>query len=373
MFHAHAVWAFFCAENPHQEEATAVGKKIRWAGVWMMCFMVLLGCATTETPSNPSEQKQENAEKKGAKKPQKIKILLDWTPNTNHTGIYAAKEKGYFTEEGLEVEIVPPGMGATDALVASGEVAFGVSYQEAVTFARAEGLPLVSIAAVIQHNTSGFASRKEKNITTPKQFEGKTYGGWGAPVEEATLNALMKKDGADAKKVKTVNVGNLDFFTAIEKDIDFMWIYYGWTGIEAEQRNVPLQMVWLTDYDAALDYYTPVIVTSEQMIQQQPETVRSMVRALTRGYTDAIREPQATAESLLKAEPSLNRKLVLQSADWLSSRYQAEATRWGEQKEKVWSDYADWLRNAGVLKKEFDPQKAFTNEFLPQSETGGKR
>ncbi len=89
---------------------------------------------------------------------QKVSITLDWTPNTNHTGIYVAKELGYFKEQGLEVDILQPGQNITDQIVATGKSEFGVSYQENVIRARSENIPLVSIAAVIQHNTSGFAS-----------------------------------------------------------------------------------------------------------------------------------------------------------------------------------------------------------------------
>ena len=91
---------------------------------------------------------------------QKVTFVLDWTPNTNHTGIYAAKAQGFFEEQGLDVEIIQPSEGTSDSIVASGSAQFGISYQESVTFARAEGIPLVSLAAVIQHNTSGFASLK---------------------------------------------------------------------------------------------------------------------------------------------------------------------------------------------------------------------
>lgn len=88
--------------------------------------------------------------------------MLDWTPNTNHTGLYVAKEKGYFKQEGLDVNIVKPGETGADQLVASGKAEFGVGYQEGITQARIQGVPIVSIAAIIQHNTSGFASPVEK-------------------------------------------------------------------------------------------------------------------------------------------------------------------------------------------------------------------
>jgi ABC-type nitrate/sulfonate/bicarbonate transport system substrate-binding protein len=296
----------------------------------------------------------------------KVQLVLDWTPNTNHTGLYVAKELGYFEEEGLDVDIIPPGEAGADALVASGEAQFGVSYQEGVTQARVNGVPIVSIAAVIQHNTSGFASPADKGIKTPKDFEGHTYGGWGSPVEGAMIESLMKEAGGDFSKVEIASVGDSDFFTAMEKDIDFQWIYYGWTGIEAELRNVPLNIVWLTDYSEKLDYYTPVLVTSEKLIDENPELVKKFLKAAAKGYQYAIDNPEKAADVLLKAVPELNKDLVVASQKWLSPRYAEGAPRWGEQKREVWVNYADWMSEHGLLEGEFDADKAFTNEFLPE-------
>ncbi|WP_059173110.1 ABC transporter substrate-binding protein [Bacillus sp. FJAT-27445] len=310
-----------------------------------------------------------SGDKKGegtAKSLKKVKIVLDWAPNTNHTGIYVAKEKGYFKKHGLDVDIILPGEAGADQLVASGKSEFGVSYQESITQARIQGVPLVSVAAVIQHNTSGFASPKAKNITSPKDFAGKTYGGWGSPVEKAVLSLLMKQENADVDKVKIINMGDSDFFTAVKRDIDFAWIYYAWTGIEAELRNEPINMVYLTDHSEKLDYYTPVIATNEKMIKNDPKIVEAFVASVSEGYQFAIKNPSESADILLKAVPDLDPELVKKSQEWLAPKYQDDAKRWGEQKLEIWENYSQWMFENGLLEKELDAEKAFTNEFLPE-------
>ncbi|SHG71474.1 ABC-type nitrate/sulfonate/bicarbonate transport system, substrate-binding protein [Thermosyntropha lipolytica DSM 11003] len=294
-----------------------------------------------------------------------VTVILDWFPNTNHTGLYVAKEKGFYEEEGLEVKIVNPGEGGTAQLIAAGKGDFGISYQEEVTYARAEDIPVVAIAAVIQHNTSGFASPADRNIKNPKDFEGKTYGGWGSPMENAMLKALMDKYGADFSKVNIINIGTADFFTSLEKDIDFAWIYYGWTGIEAELKNIPLNFIKLRDEHEALDFYTPVIITSEEKIKNNPELVKKFMRATARGYQFSIENPEQAAAILLKAAPELNSQLVKKSQQYLAAEYQADAPRWGEMKKEVWQKFADFMYQNGLIKKNIDPAKAFTNEFLP--------
>lgn len=297
--------------------------------------------------------------------PTKVTVVLDWVPNTNHTGLYVAKEQGYYAEEGLDVEIIQPTAGGTAQLIAAGQGDFGVSYQEEVTLARSSDVPVKSVAAVIQHNTSGFASHQNRNIKTPRDFEGKKYGGWGSPVEMAMIKALMDKHGGDVKKVEEVNIGTADFFSSIEKDVDFAWIYYGWTGIEAELRQVPLDIIMLKDEEPALDFYTPVLIASEKTLQDKPELVKRFLKATARGYRFAIENPDASADILLKHAPELNPELVKASQRWLSPRYQDDAPEWGMQKPEVWQAYAKWMFERGLLPREIDAVAAFSNEFLP--------
>lgn len=327
--------------------------------VLTLVVVILTACSSNEQGASSKENEEELKE---------VSIVLDWTPNTNHTGLYVAKEKGYFKEQGLDVEILMPGETGANQLVASGKAEFGVSAQEALTHARVQDIPIVSIAAVIQHNTSGFASPKDKNITSPADYEGKTYGGWGAPVEKAVLSSLMKQEDADVEKVDIVNMGNTDFFTAVKRDVDFAWIYYGWTGVEAELRGQELNMQYLTDYSEKLDYYTPILTTNESMINENPETVSSFITAASKGYTFAKDNPEDAASILIDAVPDLDEELVKASQKWLSPKYQDDAEQWGIQEKETWKNYSDWMYNNNLLEEQLQVEDAFTNEFLPNKE-----
>lgn len=318
-------------------------------------LLSLIGCSDNAT--DDSEPAKEN---------QKITVLLDWLPNTNHTGLYVAKDKGFYAEEGLDVEIAQPGDGGTAQLIAAGKGDFGVSYQEEVTVARSKDIPIVALAAVIQHNTSGFASPADKNIKTPADFEGKTYGGWGSPAETAMIKALMEKYNADADKVNMVNIGSADFFTSVEKDVDFAWIFWGWTGIEADVRNFDLNFIKLKDEHEALDFYTPVLIANEDMISKNPDLVKKFLQATAKGYELAIKNPDEAAQILLDNVPELNPELVNASQVYLAGQYQSDAANWGEMKLEVWQKYADFMYENNLIEKNIDPDKAFTNEFLPE-------
>ncbi|NLV16355.1 MAG: ABC transporter substrate-binding protein [Syntrophomonadaceae bacterium] len=297
----------------------------------------------------------------------KVTVLLDWTPNTNHTGVYAAQALGYYAEEGLEIEIIQSGAGSPAQLVASGQGDIAFSYQEEVTVARTTGLPIKGIAAVIQHNTSGFAAPVSKNIKSPRDFEGKKYGGWGSPAEEAMIKALMNQTKADFSKVEMVNIGSADFFTSVQRDVDFAMIFWGWAGIESELRNIPLDYLSIRDYSDALDFYSPVLVASETTISERSEMLTHFMRATSRGYDYCINNPQEAGEILLSAVPELNRDLVLHSQAYLAEEYQSDAERWGLMSGERWQRYADWMYSQGLIEKQLEFGQAFTNEFLPEA------
>jgi ABC-type nitrate/sulfonate/bicarbonate transport system substrate-binding protein len=296
-----------------------------------------------------------------------VTIMLDWVPNTNHTGIFVAEAEGYFEEAGLDVEIIQPGEVYPEAAVVSGAADFGISHQEMVTLARADGAPVVSIAAILQHNTSGFAAAARLNVSSPSDFEGLRYGAWGSPFEEPTLKVLMGCDGGDFSKLDMVNTGFADPLALIdEEQIDIAWIFYGWQAFQAQQQGVDIDVLMMEDYfDCIPDYYTPVVITSEDTIADKPEVVRAFMKAVSRGYDFATRNPGEAAVLLLNAVPELDVELVKASQDWLSQYYLAEAPRWGEQKESVWRGYSDWMFENGILSTPISAADAFTNEFLP--------
>ena len=296
-----------------------------------------------------------------------VTLMLDWVPNTNHTGIFVAEANGYFEDAGLDVRIIQPGEVYPEAAVVGGSADFGISFQEQVTLARADNVPIVSIAAVLQHNTSGFASLVELDVAGPKDFEGLRYGAYGNPFETPTLKVLMECAGGDFDKLEIVNTGYADPLALIaEKKTDLAWIFYAWQGFQAEQQGIDIDVVMMKDwFDCIPDYYTPVVIASEDTISNRPDVVRAFTGALSRGYEFAVQNPDEAADLLIAAVPELDPELVKASQNWISQYYRAEAPRWGEQKESIWRGYADWMVKNDILQNSISGKDAFTNEFLP--------
>ncbi|WP_212758618.1 ABC transporter substrate-binding protein [Paenibacillus sinopodophylli] len=330
-------------------------RSLKLLAVGVVATGILAGCGSNEKGA-------------GAAKTESVTVILDWTPNTNHTGLYVALEKGYYSAEGLDVDIIQPAEGTTATLIAAGKGDFGVSYQEDVTYALTskDPLPIKAVATLIQHNTSGFAAPKDKNITSAKDFEGKVYGGWGSPSEEAVLKAVMEKNGADFGKLQQVDIGSDDFFAATSKNIDFAWIFEGWTGIEAKIKGVDINYIAARDLDPALDYYTPILIAGNKLLKENPEKVQKFLKATEEGYQYAIEHPEDSADILLKYAPEIDKTLAVESQKFLADEYIADSPAWGQMKEQVWSAYAQFLKDKGLIEKELVVSDAFTNEFLPQ-------
>ena len=303
----------------------------------------------------------------GTDGPETVTVILDYVANTNHTGMFVALYQGYYAEEGLEGNIIEPTEGATATLMAVGKGDFGISYQEDVTIARtsADPLPIKAIAAIIQHNTSGFATYEGKGIKSPKDFEGKTYAGWGGPGEEAVLNAVMTKDGADFSKLNMV-ISDGSGFEALKDKADIMWFYEAWDNVKCQMNDFPIDYMPVRELDERLDYYTPVIIASDDTLKNKPELVKKFLAATEKGYQYAIENPETGAAILQRYAPDYPLEMLEISQNYLADKYMEDADRWGVMKDEVWDRYTEFMMEYGVIDKLIPASDCYTNEFLPE-------
>ena len=298
---------------------------------------------------------------------EKVTFVLDWTPNTNHTGLYVAQELGYFEEAGLEVEIQQPPEDGAAVLVASGRADFGVSFQDSMAAALAgdDALPITAVASVIQHNTSGIISRAGEGMDTPKGMEGHSYATWNGAIELATLEEVVKADGGDFSKVELIPSTVTDEVSALKTNsVDSIWIFYAWAGVKTELEGLDTDYFEFADIDPVFDYYTPVIISGNKFLEENPETAKAFLGALQKGYEYAIQNPEEAAEILCKAAPELEKELVLASQQYLAEEYQAEAEYWGYIDPARWNGFYQWVNDNGLVEDPVPLDTGFTNEFL---------
>lgn len=328
-------------------------KKIVAVGLLLCMVVSLCGCGKTAKDSSKKRLK-------------KITMVLDWTPNTNHTGLYIAQEKGYFKDAGLDVSIVqPPDDGATD-LVASGGAQFGIDFQDtlAAAFSSDNPLPVTAVAAVLQHNTSGLISLEKSGIDSPKKLEGHSYATWDSPIEQKTLEYVVSKDGGDFKKVNLVSVYVEDIVASLNADIDCVWIYYGWDGIKCEQAGLDTNYLPFREMDETFDYYSPVIIGNNDYLSKNPDTAKAFLSAVRKGYEDAEKDPEEAAKILCDAVPELDENLVQDSQKYLSEQYIADAEKFGVIDADRWNRFYNWLNDNKLVDNRIPENTGFTNEYL---------
>lgn len=294
-----------------------------------------------------------------------VTLVLDYVPNTNHSGIYVAQSLGYFEAEGLKVNIIEPTDVSSATLVGINKADFGISYQEDVTYALASDDPLdiKSIAAIIQHNTSGFVSLKQKNINSIKDFEGKVYAGWNAPSEEAVIKAIMKQNDADFDKL-TITTSDGSGYASLEGQVDLIWDFEAWGMIQAKRDNYELNYFPLRELDERLDYYTPLIITNNTLIQENREVVQKFMNAISKGYNYSINHVDETVDIMMNVLSDYDRDFLYESQSFISQEYSKDSETWGLMKDEVWNNYTDFMLEYGLIDKEVKASDLYTNEFI---------
>lgn len=296
----------------------------------------------------------------------KVTFALDWTPNTNHTGLYVARERGYYKDAGIDLEIVQGPEDGADALVASGDAQFGVSFQDTMAsyVSGKDQLPVTAVASIIQHNTSGIISMKDKGITSPAKMCGHTYATWEMPIEQGVIQRCVENDGGDFSQVKMVPSTVTDEVTALKEDqVDSIWIYWAWAGEKCKLAKLDTNYFAFADIEPVFDFYTPAIIANNDFIKSDEATVKAFVDATRKGYKDCIEDPDAAAEILLKAAPELESELVHASQNYLADQYQADAEDWGVIDPKRWDAFFEWVSDQGFA----DPIEAgagMTDKFF---------
>lgn len=326
-----------------------------------LAMLVLAGCGSAGGQSTAAQPEKT-----------KITFVLDWTPNTNHTGVYVAQAKGFYEEAGLDVTIVqPPEDGAT-ALVGAGKAQFGVTGQDTLAGALAldEPLPVTAVAALLQHNTSGLIARAGEGLDRPAGLEGRVYATWNSPVELAMIRYMMEADGADYDTLTLIPNNFTDEPGALAANqVDALWVFYGWGAITADLRGFDYDFIYFKDYGQVMDYYTPIMTANTDFLAENPEAAKAFMAATAKGYEYAIENPEEAAQILIDGDNTGSLKgseeLVLASQKWMCDQYKAEVDRWGYIDPARWDAFYTWLTENDLCAKPLEPGTGFTNDFLP--------
>ena len=329
----------------------------------LMAALLLTGCGGSGSTAEGSTAVAEG--------PGEINFVLDWTPNTNHTGVYVADALGYYEEAGIKVNILQPPDDGAEALVGSGNAQFGVSFQdylEPLYEGSQKTMPVTAVAAILQHNESGIMSAKETGIESPKDMEGHTYATWQLPIEQAIIKKVMEDDGGDYSKLTLIPQSVDDEVAALKAgDIQSIWVYYGWAGVAAEVKDYPINYFAFRDITPEFDYYSPVLIANDAYLEQYPDQAKAFIEATARGYEYAVEHPSEAADILCEAVPELDSELAHASAEYLADKYIAKASQWGKFSADRWNAFYQWINdNELYVNEPVALGVGFKNDYLPE-------
>lgn len=297
--------------------------------------------------------------------PKKVTLTLDWYPNADHAGVYAAKEEGYFEDAGLDVEIRQPSdPAAVLQLVAAGRSEFGISYENEMTNAAIRDIPVKSVMAIMQEPLNSIITLKKSGITRPEDLAGKKIGYAGQSFGTAVIDTVLREAGEDPSSVEKVNVG-YDLRPALTSGrVDaIVDAYWNIEAVELKQAGFETNVIRLPEVGVP-NYNELVVATSDSYAEKNPDTVRKFVGALVKGHRYAVENPKAAKDALLKANKELDPETAKETLKLTTPIF--EADRIGYQDPKEWQAYVDWAVKNDVLKKPVEVDKVMTNEYLPK-------
>jgi ABC-type nitrate/sulfonate/bicarbonate transport system substrate-binding protein len=300
----------------------------------------------------------------------KLRLALDWTPNTNHTGFFVAREKGFYKNAGIEIDIQSPleddyattpakklELGETDLAIAPTESL--ISYRT-----KSDPFSMRAIAAILQEDASAIAVLKNSEVTRPKDLDEKSYASYGARYEDQIVKQMIKNDGGE---------GNLNLHypnklgiwnTLVDGTYDATWIFTAWEGVEAEQRGIELSTFKLGDYGIPYGY-SPVLCASEDRIANDPGILTSFLQATKRGFEFATSRPEQAAEILKPELTEHDRQhLDLLKSQTMINDFYVKDGNWGVMESNVFDPFVDWLKANDLVSDSLDADLLFTNKCL---------
>lgn len=317
----------------------------KWLNIVILLTFIIVaaGC------NGKAQPKEENG-----KKLDNISIMLDWYPNAVHSAFYVAQEKGYFKEEGLNVKIeMPADTNDPLKLAATGKVDLAISYQNQTILSKSEGIPIISVAALVRHSLDELMMKKSSGIHSPKDLEGKNVGYSSSELSEAIIKTMVEADGGDFSKVKMTDVG-WDLIPSVATDrVDaIIGGYINHEFVLLNKEGYDMKSIQNSDYDVP-DNYELVLVTGQKTFHQKRDAIKRFWKAVAKGQEEVKKNPKESLQILLDHENDsfpLDKDVETKSLEILLPRMEDDGLPFGYQEKESWEKTENWLFKKGVIK-----------------------
>jgi putative hydroxymethylpyrimidine transport system substrate-binding protein len=323
-----------------------------------LVLVALAGCGEKEEPSGA-----------GSGRTEPFTVMLDYFPNADHAGIYAAQAAGEYERAGLDMKIQPPPDAAAPLkLLQAGRVDLAISYEPELLLARDRGADLVAVGALVQKPLTSLMSLGERKITDPKQLQGKRVGTAGLAYQSAYLRTILEKAGVDPGSVKETNVGFKLTQAMLSKQVDAtLGSFWNYEGVDLERRDKKPEILRMEDLGVPTYNELIFVARRTDLGEAGASKLRRFLQATARGHRLLEQRPEAGVDALLEADGGLDRGLQEAVVDATLPVFfpEDESRPFGFQDPAEWAAYERWMRERGLLKQPEGDRPPLTNEFLP--------
>jgi putative hydroxymethylpyrimidine transport system substrate-binding protein len=320
-------------------------------------LLVLAGCGEKEEPSGS-----------GSTKTEPFTVMLDYFPNADHAGIYAAQASGEYERAGLDVKIqAPPDATVPLKLLQAGRVDLAISYEPELLLARDQGADLVSVGALVQKPLTSLMSLGDRAITRPQQLAGKRVGTSGLAYQSAYLRTILEKAGVDPGSVEETNVGFKLTQAMLSKQVDAtLGAFWNYEGVDLERRGRKPEILRMENLGVPTYNELIFVARRRDLDEDGAARLRRFLQATARGHELLKRRPQAGVDALLEADGGLDRGLQEAAVKATLPVFfpEDEERPFGFQDPAEWAAYERWMRDNDLLKRPAG-RAPLTNEFLP--------
>ncbi len=304
----------------------------------------------------------------GGDEPERVEVslALDWFPNSNHAGIFEAIDRGYFAEEGLDVNVYTPSDPSTILqTVGGGRDDFGISYQPDLLQARSEEIPVVSVMGIVQHPLNSVMALADSGIARPGDLEGKRVGHPNIPANRGMLATMLAEDGLSLDDVELIDVGFNLVPALLGGTVDaIVGAYWTHESILMELEGHSVNIMRMEEWGVP-DFYELILIVNEETLEQRAPMIERFVRAMRRGFEAADADPQGSITTLLEAHPdTVNEELERRGVDVLRPMWTDGAPVLGWQDSGRWESFTAWMKSQGLIGEGVGAESAFTNRFI---------